>query len=309
MTLSSCRTRARSAPLLGLLLLCILHSASFAASIQGSLWLDRNCDYTKQAGEPAMSGWTVYLRGQVSGLPPVLDSTVTTSDGIYAFTGLAEGNYSVISAQNPEYLQTSPFSVDYRMSLAVSDQATGKNFPFKPIVTCDTTTTYGCDAGVDDFFSTANGPEPSAPSAGLLAEMNSCGSALAFFDQAANNACFGHTYQNCWGSCGPVSASLTLRLRASSAGSQDDEILLGGWPSPGAIWHASLSQLLEIKTNGADVSWDQGDTMTLTLDLARLPVADRGITNIMAALQDGNLDLLLRNNTEADVAGGDMGGG
>ena len=49
--------------------------------------------------------------------------------------------------------------------------------------------------------------------------------------------------------------------------------------------------------------------MTISLDLANLPVAHRGLTNIMAALQDGDLDLLLRSNTEIDFAGDGGAGG
>jgi hypothetical protein len=279
-----------------------------AGSIQGQLHVDRDCNGVFDAGEPLLASWKVYLRGTAGGLP-VLDSATTTTDGVYLFGGLAAGDYSVASSQQPDYIQNLPVSVDYRLALATDEAVTGRDFSFKAVATCDTTLNYTCVGGVDDNFSTANGPEPSAPSPALLAEMRTCATALAFFDQPATDACFGHTFSNCWGSCGPVRATIQMRLRASSAGSQDDELHFGGWPSPGSIWHISLSNLLEIKTGGADASWDSGDTMTVTLDLADLPVADRGLTNIMAALQDGDLDVYVRNNTEVDFAGGGMGGG
>ena len=57
------------------------------------------------------------------------------------------------------------------------------------------------------------------------------------------------------------------------------------------------------------MSWDPGDTMTVTLDLASLPLADRGITNIMAALYDGDLDIYVTEDTEVDFAGGGFEGG
>ncbi len=280
-----------------------------AASVSGLVFTDRDCDGIKQAIDPAMTGWKVYLRGVVNGLPPVLDSALTNYDGVYSFGGLAEGDYAVSIQQQSGFLQSTPHSVDYRETVVVTDVLTDRNFSLKLISTCDTIPTYSCTGGTDDSFDTGNGPEPSSPSAELHSAMTTCGTPLAFFDQPATDACFGHTFSNCWSACGPISAVVTVRLRASTSGSQDDELILGDWPSPGSIWRASLSTLLEIKTGGADVSWDPGDTMTVSLDLANLPVAHRGLTNIMAALQDGDLDLLLRNNTEIDFAGDGGGGG
>jgi hypothetical protein len=280
-----------------------------AAGISGIVFTDRDCDGVRQPIEPALGAWKVYLRGQIGGQPPILDSLQTTSEGTYAFDGLSAGEYAVSIEQRAGYLQSTPHSVDYRFTLGDSDVAADQDFSLKVIVTCDTVTTFSCLGGVDDNFSAVNGPEPSSPSAGLLAEMAACGTPLALFDQAASDACFGHTFSNCWGSCGPIKAVITMRLRASSPGSQDDELAFGDWPSPGNIWNVSLGTLIALNTNGADVSWDPGDTMTIMLDLANLPIAVRGITNIMAALQDGDLDLLLRNNTEADFAGGGGDGG
>jgi len=47
------------------------------------------------------------------------------------------------------------------------------------------------DAGVDDSFSTANGPEPAAPSAGLLVLT---GPNPADFDSTSINQHFGHSF-------------------------------------------------------------------------------------------------------------------
>ncbi len=280
-----------------------------AASVSGLVYTDRDCDGIKQAIDPAMAGWKVYLRGVVNGLPPILDSALTNNDGVYSFGGLAEGDYAVSIQQQSGFLQSTPHSVDYRETVVVTDVLTDRSFSLKLISTCDTVPTFSCTGGTDDNFDSGNGTEPSSPSADLLSAMTACGTPLAFFDQPATDACFGHTFSNCWSSCGPISAVVTVRLRASSNGSQDDELAFGEWPSPGSIWRVSLSTLLEIKTGGGDVSWDPGDTMTISLDLANLPVAHRGLTNIMAALQDGDLDLLLRSNTEIDFAGDGGAGG
>lgn len=279
-----------------------------AATVSGQAFVDRNCNSIKEVKDQSLSNWKVYLRGQVSG-QPLLDSTTTNPDGFYSFSGLAAGNYSLATSQQPEYVQTAPVSVDYRMTLGGSETLNDRDFAFKAVAWCDTIVDVFCPGGVDDNFSGANGSEPSTPSAGLLAAMTACGTPLSFFDQSANGACFGHTYSNCWDTCGVITATVTLRLRASSDGSQDDELSFGDWPEPGAIWHISLSTLLELKTGGADASWDPGDTMTVALDLANLPVAVRGLTNVIAAMQDQDLDILVRNNTEVDYAGAGCGDG
>ncbi len=49
--------------------------------------------------------------------------------------------------------------------------------------------------------------------------------------------------------------------------------------------------------------------MTLVLDLGRLPLADRGLTNVLAAVQDGDLDVFIGSETEIDYLTGKMDGG
>ncbi len=292
-----------------MMLSLLLSVGAGAASIGGTVFIDRNCDGLKQPVDPALAGWKIYLRGVVGGQPPILDSMVTAGDGAYIFGSLAAGAYAVSIAQQAEYLQSTPHSVDHRASLTASDALTGRDFALKYTPQCDTTPHYDCNAGVNDQFDTGNGSETAIPSSGLLAEMSSCGTPLELFDTPANGACFGHTIGNCWTACGPIDAVITMRLRASSNGSGDDELIFGDFPDAGAIWRADLNTLLEWRTAGADVSWDPGDTMTLALDLAALPVAHRGLTNILAALQDGDLDLLIRDNTEIDYANAKMDGG
>ena len=184
---------------------------------------------------------------------------------------------------------------------------TGMDFTFRAEAGCDTVPTY-CTAGVADDFDPSNGAESSSPSAELAAQMAACGSPLPSFDTPASAACFGHTFSGCWDPCDVVRGTLSMKLRASSNGSQDDELRLGDWPSPGSIWAAPLSHLLEIKTGGTDASWDPGDTMTLVLDLGNLPVSARGLRNILAAVQDGDLDVMVGSETEVDFLSGKMDG-
>ncbi|HOZ07345.1 MAG TPA: SdrD B-like domain-containing protein [candidate division Zixibacteria bacterium] len=277
-------------------------------SISGIAFEDIDCDGSRDAHEAALGSIKIYLRGQAGGQPPTLDSTTTNADGAYSFAGLSSGDYDLSCAVPDGYVQRGPVSVDYRFAHGGSGTMGGMDFTFRAEAGCDTVPTY-CPAGVADNFDPANGSEPSSPSADLAAQMATCGSSLPFFDQPASGACFGHTFSGCWDPCDIVRGELRLGLRASAAGSQDDELLLGDWPSPGRIWGASLSHLLEIKTGGADPSWDPGDTMTLVLDLGRLPLADRGLTNVLAAVQDGDLDVFIGSETEIDYLTGKMDGG
>ena len=56
------------------------------------VWNDTNNDGIQDAGEPGMNGVKIYL---LDGIGNIIDSTFTNSNGGYAFTGLAAGDYQV----------------------------------------------------------------------------------------------------------------------------------------------------------------------------------------------------------------------
>ncbi len=93
-------------------------SRALSGSIHGQMWIDLDGDGVKDAGEPALQGWTVYLDlngdGQMDtngGLEP---STTTGPDGKYQFLNLAPGTYTVGAIPQAGWERTYPFLGDYQ---------------------------------------------------------------------------------------------------------------------------------------------------------------------------------------------------
>jgi hypothetical protein len=107
----------------------MLVSSLLPGEIHGTKWNDRDSDGTWDSGEPGLVGWTIYLDQDRDG---VLDtgetSTVTGSDGSYAFTGLAAGTYYVAEVEQSGWVRTYPPSVPQTVALAVGQTMTDVNF-------------------------------------------------------------------------------------------------------------------------------------------------------------------------------------
>ena len=77
------------------------------ASIAGAKFGDTDGDGARDAGEPGLPGWTIFLDTNGNG---VLDggeqSTQTAADGSYAFVGLSAGTYRVREVGQPGWVQT-----------------------------------------------------------------------------------------------------------------------------------------------------------------------------------------------------------
>ncbi len=81
----------------------------FAGSIQGVVWNDYDQDGARDGNEPTLAGWTVYLDADHDGrLDGGERSTVSGSDGSYAFANLAAGNYLIGLVPKPGWTQTAP---------------------------------------------------------------------------------------------------------------------------------------------------------------------------------------------------------
>lgn len=79
------------------------------AQIRGVKWLDTDGDGLRDAGEPGLEGWTIFLDSNGNGLLDTGErSTVTASDGSYAFQDLDAGTYTVAEDVRWGWQQTSP---------------------------------------------------------------------------------------------------------------------------------------------------------------------------------------------------------
>jgi hypothetical protein len=98
------------------------------ASVSGQAFWDMNNNGVRDAGEPASGGWTVFLDQDGDGQrDPAEASTVTDSDGRYAFTGLLAGDYQVREILPPGWSLTLPGGV-YDVTLAFGDAQAGLDF-------------------------------------------------------------------------------------------------------------------------------------------------------------------------------------
>ena len=82
------------------------------SQIQGIKWNDINSNGVQDAGEPGLSGWTIYLDENSNGnLDDGEKFTITDSEGKYSFTDLAPGTYRVTQISQSGWQQTSPGAV------------------------------------------------------------------------------------------------------------------------------------------------------------------------------------------------------
>lgn len=178
---------------------------------------------------------------------------------------------------------------------------------------CDTLCDHGVPipnyflAGRKDNFTTTDGSEPSSPSPALLAYMQTLsGGANPYFDSPTFDRAFGHTFTG-WNASGcVVGAQLCFRLTAISGANNDNIGIREDVVNP--IWSVRLIDLkAALSGNPADTFFTVGDTLNVCLDLANLPLIKRGTTyywptNILATLQDGDMDILLQDDTKIDFA-------
>jgi hypothetical protein len=152
-----------------------------------------------------------------------------------------------------------------------------------------------CRAGVEDNFSTANGPEPSNPSAALLSGiLASCSAGVQpGFDTFADNRCFGHTFEECFereSPCPLRRAVIHICLEAApvSLTWTDSLILAIGGSS---VWGIGLPAL-----NGG--TWNIGEQLCVDLDLDNLP---GGGASILALVDAANsIDVAVQDDTAVD---------
>jgi RHS repeat-associated protein len=98
-------------------------------SIEGVNFEDLDGNGVRDEAEPGLSGWTVYLDANDNGM---LDdgerSTVTDTDGAYAFPNLGPGTYVVAEVLQAGWVQTAPTEGTYNVTMTSGLNVTGLDF-------------------------------------------------------------------------------------------------------------------------------------------------------------------------------------
>lgn len=159
-------------------------------------------------------------------------------------------------------------------------------------------------AGIHDNFALPT--EPSSPSPDLLAEMqNISAGADPNFDSQTPDRCFGHTFAGWNTNCCINGAVLCFKVTPLTAGASNDNFLLRE-NAVTTVWASRIGYLKAYQSGiPSDTLWQIGDTLEICLDLANLPLTSKGggyyfPTNILAALQDGDLDVLMQDDSKID---------
>ena len=268
-------------------------------SICGKKYHDQNGNGTPDPGEPALMGWTIMIAGQ-----GIMTETVTDVDGDYFFDDLQPGTYTVTERLTQGWVQIAPNTIHHRVEIRDSDEISGVNFLNQE--PCANPALDGCTAGRDDLFAASDGVEPTNPSPELFAEVQNCstGPALTKFDTMGQRRCLGHTFgqsadDTCLsGHCTIIGARLTMRLRAANSDTAFDDHLSFYQYNSGT---ASMDLLWREEIQALDAAWTINSVVTLTLDLESLSAASPySYTNILAALQDGTLDVVVGDDLAVD---------
>ncbi len=259
-------------------------------TICGVKFNDLDGDGVQDSDEPGLPGWEIDLVG-----PTQAYRVVTDAEGRYCIE-VEPGVYTVAEIQQAGWVQTYPTTVTHTIDVCGSLESENVYIAdFGNVERCEEPIHSACLVGLEDEFDTTNEEPNAQPSPALLAVMQNCsnGPRLAF-DDLTSNRCFGHTFKRCWEKgCVVVAARLIISLRAGQDPlCYNDTISFGDDGS--FSWSGKIAAL-------AGGSWNPGDSAVLTLDLANLPPSGTaGITNVLALLQDGDLDVFIQDDTGVD---------
>lgn len=99
------------------------------SEIRGTKFEDANEDGQRNADEPGLEGWTIYIdQNNNSERDPGERFTTTDADGNYALTGLDPGTFIVREELEPRWTQTAPNDGHYSLDLTVGEVFTRADF-------------------------------------------------------------------------------------------------------------------------------------------------------------------------------------
>ncbi len=99
------------------------------ASVSGVKFEDLNANHAKDAGEPGLSGWTIFVDYNDDGDADAGEpSTVTGADGSYIISGIVPGTWKVKEVLQAGWTQSYPVAGYYSETFLSHDALTGKNF-------------------------------------------------------------------------------------------------------------------------------------------------------------------------------------
>ncbi|HLC60616.1 MAG TPA: SdrD B-like domain-containing protein [Candidatus Nanoarchaeia archaeon] len=108
---------------------CTITNNDLLGEIRGMKFEDENGNGVKDDGELGLEGWTIYLDLNNNG---VLDdgepSKITDSNGLYNFTNLTEGNYTIREVNQSDWVQTLPNEYKYELEVKNGDVIEDINF-------------------------------------------------------------------------------------------------------------------------------------------------------------------------------------
>lgn len=274
-------------------------SSAEVGSIHGTKFLDTNCNGVRDGGEPGLAGRQIRLYQGGA----LVQTTLTDDQGEYSFLGVSPGTYYVNEVVGPDMVQTWPHTVSYRLDVEAFDIIRGQDFGNR-YCTGAVSCAASCLSGRVDDFATGDGPEPTSPSAELMQFITANGGVPLYeFDSTPGNKWFAHTFfdtcSTCWRNANCVAgAQLTIRMKAGATLENDSFYLMeDGVP----VWGIGLNTLRSLATGGSDNLWNSPDVGTFYLDLAALP-AWNGVTDVLATLQDSDLDVFVQDDTGVDFA-------
>ncbi len=93
--------------------------------IDGTKFNDVNANGVRDPGEPGLVGWEIYLLDS-SGMEA--GSTTTNAEGLYSFTDIGPGTYTVWETQQAGWAQTFPADEHHEVTLGPCDSAEGIDF-------------------------------------------------------------------------------------------------------------------------------------------------------------------------------------